>query len=104
MIVKGYEYSKGQYVIIEPSKLDNLRVPSKHTIAVSQFIDVSELTPEYVEQPYFVTPENDMRPEALSVVRHGLPSSRRGATGRVPFSGRENIIAVVQPTGDHRGM
>ena len=44
-IVKGYEYSKGKYVIIEPSELENLRVPSKHTIAVSQFINVSELNP-----------------------------------------------------------
>jgi hypothetical protein len=38
------------------SELDNLRVPSKHTIAVSQFIDQSELNPEYVERPYFVVP------------------------------------------------
>ena len=60
-IVKGYEYSKGQYVIIEPSELDNLRVPSKHTIAVSQFIDQDELNPEYVEKPYFVVPENDAK-------------------------------------------
>jgi DNA end-binding protein Ku len=30
-IIKGYEYSRGQYVIIEPSELDNLRMPSKHT-------------------------------------------------------------------------
>ena len=41
-IVKGYEYRKGQYVIIEPSELENLRVPSKHTIEVSQFVDVDE--------------------------------------------------------------
>src|SRR5579863_10515642 len=57
-IVKGYEYQKGQYVIIEPSELDNLKVPSKHTIAVSQFVDKGELNPEYVEKPYFVMPEN----------------------------------------------
>ena len=38
-IVKGYEYTKGQYVIIEPSELENLRVASKHTIVVTQFID-----------------------------------------------------------------
>ena len=68
-IVKGYEYSKGKYVIIEPSELENLRIPSKHTIAVSQFVDVSDLNPEYIEKPYFVTPENDMSAEAFNVVR-----------------------------------
>jgi len=50
-IVKGYQYSKGQYVIIEPAELDNLRVPSKHTISVSQFVDRDELNPEFVEKP-----------------------------------------------------
>jgi DNA end-binding protein Ku len=103
-IVKGYEYSKGQYVIIEPSELDNLRIPSKHTIAVSQFIDVMELSPEYVEKPYFVTPENDMQAEAFNVVRQALVNSRKAAVGKVSFSGRENIIAVVPASGDDRGM
>jgi DNA end-binding protein Ku len=102
-IVKGYEYSKGQYVIIEPSELDNLRVPSKHAIAVSQFIDVSELSPEYVEKPYFVTPENDLQAEAFNVVRQALVNSHKAAIGKVAFSGRENIIAVV-PANDDRGM
>src|ERR1017187_7481826 len=104
MIVKGYEYSKGQYVIVESSELDNLRVPSKHTIAVSQFIDVSELSPEYVEKPYFVTPENDLQAEAFNVVRQALVNSRKAAVGKVSFSGRENIIVVVPATGDDRGM
>ena len=103
-IVKGYEYSKGQYVIIEPSELDNLRIPSKHTIAVSQFIDVMELSPEYVEKPYFVTPENDLQAEAFNVVRQALVNSRKAAIGKVSFSGRENIIAVVPAAGDDRGM
>ena len=102
-IVKGYEYSKGQYVIVESSELDNLRVPSKHTIAVSQFIDVTELSPEYVEKPYFVTPENDMQAEAFNVVRQALVNSRKAAVGKVSFSGRD-IIAVVPATGDDRGM
>jgi DNA end-binding protein Ku len=103
-IVKGYEYSKGKYVIIEPSELENLRVPSKHTIAVSQFIDVSELNPEYVEKPYFVTPENDMQAEAFNVVRQALRNSGKAAVGKVAFAGRESIIAVLPAPGDDRGM
>jgi DNA end-binding protein Ku len=103
-IVKGYEYSKGKYVIIEPSELENLRVPSKHTIAVSQFINVSELNPEYVEKPYFVTPENDMQAEAFNVVRQALRNSGKAAVGKVSFAGRESIIAVLPAPGDDRGM
>jgi DNA end-binding protein Ku len=101
-IVKGYEYSKGQYVIIEPSELENLRVPTKHTIAVSQFVDKADLNPEYVEKPYFVLPENDSQTETYGVIREALVKSGKVAIGKVAFSGRENIIAVV-PAGE-RGM
>jgi DNA end-binding protein Ku len=103
-IVKGYEYSKGKYVIIEPSELENLRIPSKHTIAVSQFVDVADLNPEYVEKPYFVTPENDMSAEAFNVVREALVKTGKAAIGKVSFSGRENIIALVPAGSDSPGM
>jgi DNA end-binding protein Ku len=102
-IVKGYEYRKGQYVIIEPSELENLRVPSKHTIAVSQFVDATELNPEYVEKPYFVLPENDAQAESFNVIRQALTKTGKIAIGKVAFAGRENIVAVV-PSVEGRGM
>jgi DNA end-binding protein Ku len=103
-IVKGYEYQKGQYVIIEPSELDNLRVPSKHTIAVSQFIDADDLNPEYIEKPYFVLPENDSQAEPFNVIREALVKTGKVALGKVAFSGRENIIVVMPANHDDRGM
>lgn len=103
-IVKGYEYQKGQYVIIEPAELENLRVPSKHTIAVSQFVGTGELDPEFVEKPYFVLPENDAQTEAFTVVRQALVNTGKAAIGKVTFSGRENILAVVPAPHDDRGM
>ena len=103
-IVKGYEYQKGQYVIIEPSELENLRVPSKHTIAVSQFVDQSDLNPEYIEKPYFVLPENDSQAESFNVIREALAKSGKAAIGKVAFSGRESIVAVVPAGNSDRGM
>jgi DNA end-binding protein Ku len=103
-IVKGYEYRKGQYVIIEPSELDNLRVPSKHTIAVSQFVDQSDLNPEYVEKPYFVLPENDSQAESFNVIRAALAKTGKAAIGKVSFTGRENVLAIVPASNDDRGM
>jgi len=103
-IVKGYEYSKGQYVIIEPSELENLRVPSKHVIEVSQFIDLNELNPEYVEKPYFVVPENEAQAEAFAVVRQALVKTGKAAIGKVAFAGRENIVALMPAGAESRGM
>jgi DNA end-binding protein Ku len=101
-IVKGYEHRKGEYVIIEPSELEQLRVPSKHTIEVSQFIDLIELHPEYVEKPYFVTPENDGQAEAFAVVRQALVNTSKAAIGKIAFSGREHVVAIVPAEG--KGM
>jgi DNA end-binding protein Ku len=104
-IVKGYEHRKGEYVLIEPSELENLKVPSKHTIEVSQFVTMDELRPEYVEKPYYVVPENDSQAEAFAVVRKALQKTGKVAIGKVSFAGRENIIAI-RPAGDdaHGGM
>ena len=104
-IVKGYEYSKGQYVIVEQNELDNLRVPSKHTIDVSQFVNLTDVSPEYIEKPYYVVPQNDMQTEAFAVVRQALLKTGKAAVGKVAFSGRENII-VLTPAGgpEDRGM
>jgi len=98
-IVKGYEHRKGEYVIIEPSELDQLRVPSKHTIEVSQFITLSELNPEYVEKPYFVVPENNAQAEAFAVVREALKKSGKVAIGKIAFSGREHVVAITPAEG-----
>jgi DNA end-binding protein Ku len=104
-IVKGYEYAKGQYVVVEQNELDNLRVPSKHTIEVSQFVNLAELSPAYIEKPYYVTPQNDTQVEAFAVVRQALLKTGKAAIGKVAFSGRENIVALTPAGGpDDRGM
>jgi DNA end-binding protein Ku len=103
-IVKGYEYTKGQYVIIEPSEIANLRVPSKYTVEVQQFVSLDELAPEYLEKPYFVVPENDIQAEAFAVVRAALSKSKKAGLGKIAFGGREHILAITAAPGDERGM
>jgi DNA end-binding protein Ku len=103
-IVKGYEYRKGEYVIVENSELENLRVPSKHTIDVTQFIELNELSPEFVEKPYFVVPEDDSV-EAFAVVRKALQNTGKVAIGKIAFSGREHVLAIsAAGDGDRGGM
>jgi DNA end-binding protein Ku len=103
-IVKGYEYTKGQYVIIEPSEIANLRVPSKHTVEVQQFVSLDELAPEYLEKPYFVVPENEIQAEAFAVVRAALAKEKKAGLGKIAFGGREHILAITAAPGDERGM
>lgn len=103
-IVKGYEYRKGEYITIEPSEIANLRVPSKHTVDIQQFVDLDELPPEYLEKPYFVVPENDVQAEAFAVVRAALAKSKKAGLGKIAFSGREHIMAITATPEDDGGM
>jgi len=102
-IVKGYEYSKGQYVIIEPKELEELRVPSKHAIEVSQFVPLEELEPKYMEKPYFIVPEDDVQAEAFAVVRAALKKTKKAALGKIAFGGREHVFAVTAADDDKLG-
>ena len=104
-IVKGYEYSKGQYVQIEPSEIANLRVPSKHSIAIEQFVNENDIDPSYFEKPYFVTPDGDGQAEAFAVVRSALRKEKKVGIGKIAFAGREHVVAIAPNDDDeHPGM
>lgn len=104
-IVKGYEYAKGQYVTIEPSEIANLRVPSKHSIAIEQFVAEADIDPAYFEKPYFVTPDSDAQAEAFAVVRKAMRSSRKVGIGKIAFGGREHVVAIKANGDDeHPGL
>jgi len=102
-IVKGYEYRKDEYVMVEPQELEALRVPSKHTIEVAQFVGLDELDPKYLEKPYFIVPEDDVQAEAFAVVRKALQKSKKAALGKIAFSGREHLIAISSADDDELG-
>jgi DNA end-binding protein Ku len=102
-IVKGYEYTKGQYVVIEPKELAELRVPSKHTMEIIQFVDEMEIDPEYYEKPYFVVPENDSQAQAFAVVRQALKDTKKVALSKIAFGGREHVVAITATQDDTRG-
>jgi DNA end-binding protein Ku len=102
-IVKGYEYRKGEYVMIEPHDIENLRIPSKKTLDITQFVAIDAIDPEFFEKPYFVVPESDAHAEAFAVVRKALQSTRKVALGKIAFGGREHLVAI-SAAGDEAGM
>lgn len=104
-IVKGYEYSKGKYIIIEPDEIKNLRLETQKTISVAQFIDAKDLPPYLFEKPYFVVPDQKGSAEAFAVVREAMVESDKIAIGEAAFAGREHLIAIApHPDKKARGM
>jgi DNA end-binding protein Ku len=104
-IVKGYEYAKGQYVTLEPEEIAELRVPSKHTMEVTQFIDEDAIDPEFFEKPYFIVPENEASTEAFLTVREALVETKKIGLSKIAFGGREHVVAIAPAGTDaHPGM
>jgi DNA end-binding protein Ku len=99
-IVKGFEYSKGEYVMIEPEEIENLRISSRQMLDVIQFVSLEELDPEFFEKPYFVAPENPAQGEAFAVVRKAMQSTKKVAIGKIAFGGREHLVAISAPSDD----
>jgi len=99
-IVKGYEYRKGEYISVEPEEIENLRIPSRHSLEVTQFVDEDEVDPAFFEKPYFVVPESDVQAEAFAVVRKALQSTKKAALGKIAFGGREHLVAIAAPADD----
>ena len=69
------------------SEIEHLRIPSRHTLEVTQFVDEDEMDPEFFEKPYFVVPENDVQAEAFAVVRKALQTTKKVGLGKIAFGG-----------------
>lgn len=103
-IVKGYEYTKGKYIAIDPEEIKRLRMPTKTEIAISQFVAIGELPPAIFEKPYFVLPDPKQSQEAFAVVRKALEQANKAAIGEVSFAGREHLVAFAVPPDKERGL
>jgi DNA end-binding protein Ku len=99
-VVKGYEYRKGQYITVEPEEIEHLRIQSRHTLELTQFVDAEELDPEFYERPYFVVPESAAQAEAFAVVRKALQITQKVGLGKIAFGGREHLVALSAPSDE----
>lgn len=93
-IVKGYEIDKDVYVTLEPHEIEALKLETKRTIDLQQFIDASEIDPRYFEKPYYVVPADEQAAEGYLVIREALASMNKLGIGQIAMSGREHIVAV----------
>lgn len=100
-IVKGFEYEKGHYVLLEQDEIDAVKLESKKTLELTQFVDAHEIDVLYFEKPYFVVPADDLAEEAFVVLREALRRSRKVGLGQLAMRGREYVVSL-KPCG--RGM
>ena len=100
-IIKGFEVSKGEYVLLEPEEIESVKLESRKTLDLSQFVELSDIDPIYFDKPYYVAPADDLAEEAFVVVREALRRSKKVGIGQLAMRGQEYIVSL-KPCG--RGM
>jgi DNA end-binding protein Ku len=98
-IMKGYEYEKDQYLLIDPEDVDEIKLETKKTLELVQFVDACEISPLYFDKPYYLVPTDDLAEDAYRVVRDALRSTKMVGLGQVTMRGKE-YLAAVKPCGD----
>jgi len=97
-IVRGYQYEKGSYVVVDDEELDAVKLESKKTLELTQFVDYDEVDVLYFEKPYFVVPADDLAEEAFIVLREALRRTRKMGIGQLALRGREYLVSI-KPCG-----
>ena len=100
-IIKGYEVSKGEYVLLEPEEIENVKLESRKTLELVHFVDSSDIDPMYFDKPYYVVPADDLAEEAFVVIREALRRAKKYGIGQLAMRGQEYVVAL-KPCG--RGM
>src|SRR6516225_8587665 len=91
-LVKGYEFEKGRYVVIDEEDIEKVRVESTRVINLEQFTDDTEIDPIYLERPYYLAPDGPVAREAFAVIREGMKG--KAGIGKVALYGREYLIKI----------
>jgi DNA end-binding protein Ku len=91
-IVKGYQFEKGRWVVIEEEDIAKVKTESTKIINLMQFTDVDAIDPMYVDNAYYLAPEGPMAADAFAVMRDGMQG--KAGIGKVAIHGREYLVAV----------
>ncbi|GAC1491119.1 MAG: Ku protein [Vulcanimicrobiaceae bacterium] len=97
-LVRGYEYEKGQYVIISDEDFDRVNPEATQSVDIVQFVDLSEIDPMYFDKPYYLEPEKRGR-HAYALLREALKDSGKVGIAKVVIRSREHL-AALKASGD----
>ena len=100
-ILKGYEVEKGEYVLLDPEEIEKVKLESRKTLELTQFVELNDIDPIYYDKPYYVVPADDLAEEAFVVLRDALRKTKRVGIGQLAMRGQEYVVSL-KPCG--RGM
>jgi DNA end-binding protein Ku len=93
---KGYEVAKNTYILMDDEELDAIAVESSQTIEIDSFVPRAQIDERYLENPYYIVPNDQVGQDAFAVIREAMRDKGMAALGRVVLSKRERVI-MLQP-------
>jgi DNA end-binding protein Ku len=96
--VKGYQYAKDEYVLVEEDELDHVALESTHTIDIEQFVPMAEVDRIYLDESFYLVPQDEMGQEAFAVIREAMRKDDLVGLARVVIYRREHLL-LLAPRG-----
>ena len=98
-IVKGYEYSPDEYVIIEDEDFENLKLSSTKIIEIEGFVEADEVDQMLYDTPYYAGPDGDVAKKVYGLLAQALAASGKLGVGKVVMRDREDMVLIGQQEG-----
>src|SRR6201990_3718825 len=103
-LVKGWEFAKGQYVLVEESDLEAVALTRSQSIAILRFVKLEDVDPVYFDRTYYLAPsEADAQRKPYVLLLRAMEASGMGAGGKFVLWGKENLC-LIRPQGDTLAM
>jgi len=96
--VKGYKIEGDRYLLIDDEELDNVALESTHTIDIEEFVPVSEIDRIYLDESFYLVPQDEVAQEAFAVIREAMAKEELAGLARVVVYRRERLL-LLQPRG-----
>jgi DNA end-binding protein Ku len=93
-IRKGFEYQKGDYVLLADDEIDAVKLETRKTLELVQFVDEDEIPPLYFDTPYYLTPSDELAEDAFRVVRDALRKAKKVGLGQLALRGKEYLVSI----------
>lgn len=97
-IIKGFEYEKGDYVLLTDDEIDAVKLETRKTLELTQFVGGCEIDPIYYDKSYFVVPTDELAEDAFRVIRDALRKTEKVGLGQLSMRGKE-YLAAIKPSG-----
>ncbi|MDX3771558.1 MULTISPECIES: Ku protein [unclassified Streptomyces] len=93
-IVKGFEVTEGEYVVVEPDELDEIAPGRSQTIDISDFVDLGDVEPVYFDRTYYIAPRGKEYTKVYELLRAALAESDKAGIATFVMRGKQYLTAL----------